>query len=196
MNFGASQLIPGVLCGQWGGVGNRDESSGVEERVKSKVMAVLALPALFAAPPGNAETPLDAFGSAGVSSVASPLFPSLAAGVVWTPGGWPLLAEVQYDGGRYEITAVSVSVGVRWRISRAWRVSPLLVASGGVVGYRSAFGETVSGGAWSLGTGLEYRLSTRVSLFVEARINLWIGDSIGDGLDGTVPVRSGVVFRM
>jgi hypothetical protein len=164
--------------------------------VKFKVMALTTLPALVAAPPGNAETPLHALASAGVSSVEAPRFLSIGGAVVWTPGGWPLLAEVQYDGGRYEITALSVSVGVRWRIVRAWRVSPLLIASGGVVRYRSAFGETVSGGAWSLGTGLEYRLGTRASLFLEGRINLWTGASIGDGSDGTVPVRFGVAFRM
>ena len=159
-------------------------------------MALLALPALVAPSPGNAETPLQGFASAGASSVDAPLFLSLGAGVVWTLGGWPLLAEVQYEEFRREITALSVAVGVRWRIAKAWRVSPLLVASGGVVRYRSAFGETISGSAWSLGTGLEYRLGTRASLFLEGRINLRLAGSIGDGGDGSAPVRFGVVLRM
>lgn len=164
--------------------------------MKLKVIALLLLPPLAVAPPGNAETPLHGFASAGVSSVAAPLFLSLGAGMVWTPGGWPLLAEVQYDVGRYEITALSVSAGVRWRIAKAWSVSPLLVASGGVVRYRSALAGTVSGSAWSVGTGLDHRLGARATLFLEGRINLWIGGRIADGLDGSLPVRFGVAVRM
>ncbi len=106
--------------------------------MRFKAMALLALPALAVAPRAHAGPPLHGVASAGVSSVEAPRFLSLGAGVVWTPGGWPLLAEVQYDSGRNEVTALSVSAGLRWRIRKASRVSPLLIASAGVVRYTSA----------------------------------------------------------
>ncbi len=83
---------------------------------------------------------------------------------------------------------------MKWRVVPRARLSPFVLASYGVVDYRSPFFGQNDGTALSLGGGLDWRVSDRASVFIETRANLWTGGGIGDGLDGHVPLRAGVTL--
>jgi hypothetical protein len=134
------------------------------------------------------------FASAGPGNVGGGHL-SLAGGVSQRLLG-PLSAvgEVQYARLDNGIESTSAAAGLKWRMLGGTRVSPFVLASMGVVDYRSSFYGRTTGTASSLGAGLDWRLTDRASAFVEARINLWTGGGIGDGLDGHVPLRAGVTL--
>lgn len=135
------------------------------------------------------------FASAGPGSLGSFNHLSLDAGLTRRLAGpLSLLVEVQHARLRNDVTATSLSAGLKWRVVPRARLSPFVLASYGVVDYRSPFFGQNDGTAFSLGGGLDWRVSDRASVFIETRANLWTGGGIGDGLDGHVPLRAGVTL--
>ena len=163
------------------------------------VLGLLAAAAGLMAPAAaRAEepSPLQVFASVGPSAMDGSSRLSLGAGLSWSLSpSFALIGEVQHGRHRHEINTLSGSAGLRWRMLGSSRVSPFVLTSLGVVDYDSPYWGRSTGQALSLGGGLDARISARSSVFVESRINLWGGPSIGDGIDGHIPLRAGISLR-